>query len=175
MGVASGSLGHAIAALVSPLAPFERPRQNLHLLCWPRKVARGTGIVRLRRAARIQPRLGAGRLTPTKPPDDCGDASRADALRRRRSAECGAHFLGGRHRAGDCVRETFAALEMLQYAAGAHFGPEAIKPIAAILGVHNSIRSAASILVEMTYGDDDGQAKEALRPVRTNTVGRSTG
>src|SRR5215469_18656504 len=36
MGVASDSPGHAITALVSPLAPLERPRQNSSLTCWPR-------------------------------------------------------------------------------------------------------------------------------------------
>jgi hypothetical protein len=67
--------------------------------------------------------------------------------------------------------KTFTSLQASKYAIAAHFGPESIEPIAAILGVHHSISTAASILVEMTQADDDRRAREALIPLRKTLWG----
>jgi hypothetical protein len=62
--------------------------------------------------------------------------------------------------------KAFASLQTLQDTVAAHFGPQAIKPISAIIGVHHSITSTASILVRMVDGDEDYFGRQQLLPLR---------
>jgi hypothetical protein len=58
----------------------------------------------------------------------------------------------------------FAKIQSLRYAFTAHFGERAIEPFAAVWGVHNEIQSAASILIQITGGDDFEGALERSAP-----------
>lgn len=62
--------------------------------------------------------------------------------------------------------KAFAAVQTLRYIVAAHFGPESIKPLDAIIGIHHSITSAASILIQMAVADEDHLARQQLAPLR---------
>jgi hypothetical protein len=51
-------------------------------------------------------------------------------------------------------KELFAKLQTLRYAFAAQFDEAATEPFKAILGAHNEIRSAASLLIQITQGED---------------------
>jgi hypothetical protein len=56
--------------------------------------------------------------------------------------------------------ETFATLQTLKYAVAARFGPDAVKPIAAIVECHRAITFAASMLIHLARCADDPVAKK---------------
>lgn len=64
--------------------------------------------------------------------------------------------------------QPFAKLQTLMYAAGSHFGPEAIKPIEEIGQVHAEIMSTAGILIEIASFADDPAANQQLIPSQRN-------
>ncbi len=48
----------------------------------------------------------------------------------------------------------FVKIQSLRYAFAAEFGESAVEPFKAIWGAHNEIHSAASVLIQITRGDD---------------------
>jgi hypothetical protein len=62
--------------------------------------------------------------------------------------------------------KAFATLQALQDPMAAQFGPEAIKPLAAIAEVHRSITRAASLLIQMADLGDDHLGRQQLVPLR---------
>jgi hypothetical protein len=71
-------------------------------------------------------------------------------------------------------RALFAKLQSLRYAFAAHFGESAIEPFRAISDVHNYIRSAASVLIEITRGDDFAGAFQGSAPPLLDAIGWGT-
>lgn len=67
--------------------------------------------------------------------------------------------------------KVFATLQTLQDTVAAHFGPESIKPISALIEAHYSITSAASTLMQMATADEDPLARDSLRPLRDELWG----
>jgi hypothetical protein len=69
-------------------------------------------------------------------------------------------------------KELFARLHSLRYAFAAHFGDASIEPFKEIMGVHNSIFTSATVLIEMVHDDDDTGASFRNSAVSLlNTIG----
>ena len=68
-------------------------------------------------------------------------------------------------------RELFAKLQTLRYAFAAHFGEVATEPFKAISGARNDIQSAASVLIQITRGDDPSGSFERDVPQLLDTLG----
>lgn len=62
--------------------------------------------------------------------------------------------------------EVFARLQALRYTFAAHFGEPAIKPFVTIMGAHNSIASAATILMDSVSTYEHPMAVQSLMPLR---------
>lgn len=71
-------------------------------------------------------------------------------------------------------KELFAKLQTLRYAFAAHFGETATEPFKAILGAHNEIQSAASVLIQIARGDDPSGSFERDAPPLLNILGWGT-
>ena len=65
----------------------------------------------------------------------------------------------------------FAKIQSLRYAFAAHFGESAVEPFTAVWGVHNEIHSAASVLIQITRGDDFESALERSAPTLLDSLG----
>ncbi len=68
-------------------------------------------------------------------------------------------------------KELFAKLQTLRYAFAAQFDEAATEPFKAILGAHNEIQSAASVLIQITQGDDPTGSFERSAPPLLDTLG----
>jgi hypothetical protein len=65
----------------------------------------------------------------------------------------------------------FAKIQSLRYAFAAQFGESAIEPFTAVSGIHNQIQSAASVLIQITRGDDFQGAFEQSAPPLLDSLG----
>lgn len=68
-------------------------------------------------------------------------------------------------------KELFAKLQTLRYAFAAQFDEAATEPFKAILGVHGDIQSAASVLIQITQGDDLSGSFEHSAPPLLDILG----
>ncbi|HZR37588.1 MAG TPA: hypothetical protein VFA75_19610 [Nevskia sp.] len=97
-----------------------------------------------------------GREGESRPPE----GNESDALRKLRN-----DFFIPIERLNNS-REVFAKLQALRYTVGAHFGQDAMKPLAALLEARRAIVSAASLLITNAHFAEDHAAAHSLVPLR---------